>query len=216
VTLRDFDYVCFHSPYNKLVRKGFGRLCYNEFKQNILADNFPTQLQEYKSLTPEDSLKSDSLCKAFTKFSQQDYHVQVEPSTLLSRNCGNMYTASLPCSLVSLVYNISDSLAGKRVLMFSYGSGLASTMFSFRIESTVAARAELRNISKTLDLAARLANRKCCSPEQYDYTMQIRENLMQRDQGDVIEFEPHGDMTEGTYYLTRVDEIGRRLYNVIQ
>lgn len=58
---------------------------------------------------------------------------QIEPRKFLksldaSRRNGNAYTASLYLSLVSLL-NQHEGRIGERILMFSYGSGLASSMF---------------------------------------------------------------------------------------
>jgi hydroxymethylglutaryl-CoA synthase len=56
---------------------------------------------------------------------------KVEPGMLLSKNIGNIYTWSLYIGLASLLNE--GNLIGKRVLMFSYGSGLMSSMFRLRI-----------------------------------------------------------------------------------
>ncbi len=40
--------------------------------------------------------------------------------------------ASLYCSLASLVFSKAASLAGSRILAYSYGSGLASSLFCIR------------------------------------------------------------------------------------
>lgn len=55
----------------------------------------------------------------------------MEPGMLLSKNIGNIYTGSLYIGLASLLNE--GNLIGKRVLMFSYGSGLMSSMFTLRI-----------------------------------------------------------------------------------
>ena len=48
---------------------------------------------------------------------------------IFSNISGNMYTASLYAGLVSLVSEV-NSLEAKRILLYSYGSGLCSSMFS--------------------------------------------------------------------------------------
>ena len=55
--------------------------------------------------------------------------MQVEPGTLLPRELGNCYTASLWAGLASLVSAVGGRLEGRQVLLFSYGSGIASSCF---------------------------------------------------------------------------------------
>ncbi|KAK9790528.1 hypothetical protein WJX73_000126 [Symbiochloris irregularis] len=54
---------------------------------------------------------------------------KVQPSTLLSRQCGNMYTASLWGGLAGLVESQGAALEGRRLLLFSYGSGAIAAAF---------------------------------------------------------------------------------------
>ncbi|KCZ75307.1 hydroxymethylglutaryl-CoA synthase, partial [Anncaliia algerae PRA109] len=53
---------------------------------------------------------------------------KLEKSILFSKKVGNPYTASLYLSLYSLIY-CADIKVGENVLMFSFGSGAASSMF---------------------------------------------------------------------------------------
>ena len=53
--------------------------------------------------------------------------LQVAPGTLLPRQIGNCYTASLWAGLASLIDSQGEQLAGRTILMFSYGSGVASS-----------------------------------------------------------------------------------------
>ncbi|KAK8926372.1 hypothetical protein KSP39_PZI018424 [Platanthera zijinensis] len=45
-----------------------------------------------------------------------------------------MYTTSLYVALASVIHSKHDTLDGEHIVMFSYGSGLASTMFYFKIQ----------------------------------------------------------------------------------
>lgn len=58
----------------------------------------------------------------------------VEPSLTISRRNGNSYTASLYMCLLSLLN--SGMPNNSTVLMFSYGSGLSSSMFTLRVRNT--------------------------------------------------------------------------------
>jgi hydroxymethylglutaryl-CoA synthase len=74
-----------------------------------------------------------------------------------------MYCGSVYGSLCSLISNISSAdLQGKRIGMFSYGSGLASSMFSFKVNGST------EEIAKELDIQARLDSRRTVAPEVYD------------------------------------------------
>jgi hydroxymethylglutaryl-CoA synthase len=62
-----------------------------------------------------------------------------------------------------LLANISSQdLEGKRIGMFSYGSGLASSLFSFTVKGST------ENIAKQLDIQNRLEKRRVVAPEVYD------------------------------------------------
>lgn len=108
---------------------------------------------------------ADRLCKflqAAQQVAKSHYDVKVQPTTLIPKQVGNMYTASLYAAFASLIHNKHSTLVcsspiskfrqseinfyyfcskciiylfqnDKRVIMFSYGSGLSSTMFSFRL-----------------------------------------------------------------------------------
>lgn len=55
---------------------------------------------------------------------------ELEKSLVYSRIVGNCYTASLYLSLISLLENNPDDLAGKRIGFYSYGSGCVAEYFS--------------------------------------------------------------------------------------
>ncbi|KAI8002816.1 Hydroxymethylglutaryl-CoA synthase [Camellia lanceoleosa] len=61
------------------------------------------------------------------------YDAKVHPTTLVPKQVGNMYTVSLYAAFASLIHKKHSSLVGQRIVMFSYGSGLTATMFSFRV-----------------------------------------------------------------------------------
>jgi hydroxymethylglutaryl-CoA synthase len=163
-----FDYMCFHAPTCKLVAKSYARLFYNDFlshSDNKLFEAIPAELG---SASYPSSLNDKMIEKTFMALSQERFKHRVESSTYIPTQCGNMYCGSLYsglCSLLSLVQ--SDQLEGKRIGMFSYGSGLASTMFSLRVVGTT------ENIRARLDLKKRLGERRVVSPATYDEVSSI-------------------------------------------
>lgn len=59
---------------------------------------------------------------------------KVEPTLYISQRVGNIYTGSLYACLFSLLYR-TPQIANKKVLLFSYGSGLCSTMLQATVHS---------------------------------------------------------------------------------
>lgn len=74
------------------------------------------------------------------------FETQVASSLWLPSQVGNTYTAALYMSLASLLHADASDLVGKRIGMFSYGSGCSSELFSGVVgtrAATVIARAGL-------------------------------------------------------------------------
>ena len=120
-TWRRVDFCVFHAPYNKLVRKAHARWrCEIRMigRRNWCVPG---------DVAYEQSLVDKGLDASLRKASADDYDKRVAPSTEAPRHIGNCYTASVFFGLVSLV--ASTDLEGKRVLMFSYGSGAVASMY---------------------------------------------------------------------------------------
>lgn len=112
-----FDYMAFHTPNCKLVSKSYGRIMYNDCLAAGNLKAIPTELRE---LDYEESLRSKELEKHFVTLSKDKFTSRVEPCIAAPTLCGNMYTASLYCSLISLISNIDRSeTLGKTIGMFS-------------------------------------------------------------------------------------------------
>jgi hydroxymethylglutaryl-CoA synthase len=74
-----------------------------------------------------------------------------------------MYCGSVYGGLVGLISNIpAKTLEGKKLGIFSYGSGLASAMFSLKVVGDTTEMAEKLNLQQRLD------SRKVVSPATYD------------------------------------------------
>ena len=189
-----FDYMAFHTPNCKLVAKSYGRLLYND----MLRDG----------TLPEDlrGVAGKELERALVAMSRDEYMRRVEPCVPAPSLCGNMYTASVYCSLLSLLSGAKPDV-GKTIGVFSYGSGLASALFSFTVTRDVG------EIVDRVDLMARLAKRRVTGPDEYEEACALREKAYgQKD------YTPTGNvagMHQGTYYLARVDEAYRRVYAVV-
>jgi hydroxymethylglutaryl-CoA synthase len=166
-----FDYMCFHSPTCKLVAKSYGRLLYNDFLAEPTNPAFASVPESVKALDYTASLSDKTVEKAFMGLSKTKFQQRVAPGIEMPTMCGNMYSASVYGSLCSLVANSpADELLGKRIGIFSYGSGLASSFFSFRV------RGSTEEISKNLDIKRRLESRKIVPPQTYDDVSFLRQD----------------------------------------
>lgn len=106
---------------------------------------------------------------------------------------------------MSLLCDTNIDLTSKRVILFSYGSGLAASMFSIRV------RAGYEVIRKISDFNGRLNNRIKKSPEEYNECLQKREDKYTKNLS-VNPEAPIEELLPGTYYLEEVDDKWRRNY----
>uniref|UniRef100_A0A5K3FA22 Hydroxymethylglutaryl-CoA synthase n=1 Tax=Mesocestoides corti TaxID=53468 RepID=A0A5K3FA22_MESCO len=231
-------FACFHSPFCRLVAKSFGwlalqdtkvalsrsRACLNNNNNAPTNNNAcetingsaPAEVAIVQQLAPvvheadstQVSREVDALCVAATR---DLFASKVEPGLRISSQVGNMYTASLYSCLISLACSVPEAeLRGRRVLMFSYGSGYTASMFSLRISE----KADFGSVfglpcNSPLD---RLALRTPIDHAQFLQRIQSREASVDKAP---VEF-PSEDLEErffpGTYYLARIDEKHRRFY----
>nr|QEV81804.1 Hydroxymethylglutaryl-CoA synthase [Prunella vulgaris] len=207
----DADYVVFHSPYNKLVQKSFSRMLFNDFLRNAssIDEAAKEKLAPFSSLSIEESYQSRDLEKASQQVAKPFYDAKVQPTTLIPKQVGNMYTASLYAAFASLIHNKSSDLAGKRVILFSYGSGLSATMFSLRFTEGEAPFS-LSNIVSVMSVAEKLKSRHELEPEKFVELMKLMEHRYGGK--DFITSKDCSLLAPGTYYLTEVDSKYRRFY----
>jgi len=159
ISVPNIDYFCFHSPYSKLVQKSFMKLYWNDLKNGIIQPS--GDLQKVMQATNSD-YNDKKVAKALAKDMQEVWKDKVERSLYLSKNCGNSYTASLYFCLMSLLCDPEVDLTNKRILMFSYGSGCAASMFTIRVNQ------EYGIIKSTSDFNERLDSRNQKTPEEYE------------------------------------------------
>lgn len=206
-----FDYNVFHVPTCKLVTKSYGRMFYNDCKRNqslYPSEESAEDILKWNNMEYEESLVDKTIEKKFVQLSKKIYQEKVEKSLIVPTNTGNMYTGSLYASLSSLIYYVgSESLQNKRIGLFSYGSGLAASLFSCKVVGDVS------KIAEVLDIDNKLNNlRKQATPTEYEQAIALRENAhLKKD------FKPVGSidlLQKGTYYLTEVDDKFRRSYLV--
>jgi hydroxymethylglutaryl-CoA synthase len=193
---------------------------YNDFLRNPEAPQF-ANVKQFLDVDKESSYEHKELETAFVQLSKPGYARQVGPTTLIPIQLGNVYTAALFVGLLSLISNKGAELAamkradgstsGARVLMFAYGSGLASSVYSFTVDTSAESVAQLTAIQQSSQINERLSARVAVEPSKFNETMELRESLHHSDAG----FQPKAEIDSlfpGTFYLLAKDDSGRRTY----
>lgn len=158
-----FDHVLFHAPTCKLVSKSYARMLYNDYLTSPTDPAFESVPKELQSVDYETSLTDKTVEKTFMGLSKKNFQARVQPGIQVPTMCGNMYCASVYGSLCSLLSNVSnEQLQGKRIGLFSYGSGLASSLFSAKVVGDVS------ELASKLNLQERLKARRTVAPQIYD------------------------------------------------
>ncbi|VFR01920.1 unnamed protein product [Cuscuta campestris] len=210
-SVADASYFVFHSPYNKLVQKSFARLIFNDVVRNAsyIDEASKEKLAPFASLTSDESYSSRDLEKASQQVAKPFYDEKVQPTTLVPKQVGNMYTASLYAAFISLLHNKHTTLPGQRVIMFSYGSGLTATMFSLRLREGQHPFS-LSNIATVLNVDGKLKARHETNPEEFIEVLKLMEHRYGGK--DFVTNKDCSNLAPGTYYLTHVDSKYRRFY----
>ncbi|KAH0949471.1 hypothetical protein HN011_004148 [Eciton burchellii] len=218
VTLENFDAILFHSPYCKLVQKSFARLAFTDFlnmPHDRVSEQYDAETASFHTLKLEDTYFNRDVDKTFMKLSKSYYEQKTQPSLLIANQVGNMYTPSVYSGLVSLLVSkpISE-LAGSKIGIFSYGSGICSSMYSLTVTKNAQDGSALSKIISALSyVKSQLEKRQRVSPEDYTKILTLREQNCH-----VVPFTPQSNinnMFPGTYYLAQMDEKYRRTYKRI-
>jgi hydroxymethylglutaryl-CoA synthase len=146
-----FSHFAFHAPTCKLVQKSYARLSYNDYLSSPTSEVFASLDESLSSIDYEKSLGDKTVEKTFMALTKKMFNERVFPGTLAARLVGNMYTASVYSSLASIITEVpAETLKGQRIGVFSYGSGLASSLFSVKVVGDTSAIA--KSIDRKLSL----------------------------------------------------------------
>ena len=118
---------------------------------------------------------------------------QVAPSLTLCGRVGNVYTGSLYLGLAGMLHGTGAELAGKRIGLFSYGSGCASEFFSGVVGKSAAERIQRAKLDEVL------GSRERVTVEEYERLMALPP-----------EAPPEVAPTPGTFRFTGVSEFRRQ------
>ena len=210
VGINKTDVFLFHSPYNKLVQKSFARLVYNDILSNRFDENYRSMIQEWINIPIEDTYDDKKLENKLKEIAGPLYDQKVASSCELSKNIGNTYTASVYMNLANLISNQGKDLAGKKISLFSYGSGALATMIEISPTNDCNQQFSLENIQRALDINTRLASREKRSPDDLNNALDARE----KSHG-FIPFSPTFEIDHifpGTYYLESINTNYERIY----
>jgi hydroxymethylglutaryl-CoA synthase len=131
----NMDYLIYHMPFTKMAHKAHRHLVEIEYKDADRAD------QE--------------------KIYEESFARMVAPSLTGVREVGNIYTGSVYMGLVSLLEAEGEKAEGKKVGLFSYGSGCGAEFFLCHLKSGIS------EIVNSLGFREQLKNRKKLTFEQY-------------------------------------------------
>lgn len=209
--LFSLDAMLFHTPYCKLVQKSFARLAFNDYimaDENERADRYGG-MDKFNGYKLEETYNDRDVEKAFMAFSKEAFEKMTAPALKVATNIGNMCTASVYGGLTSLLANTNPAdLAGKSIGVFSYGSGLAASMFSLSVTSDVSALEKIMRNAKAC--VSHLDDRIKVSPESFTEIIEKKETT-----NHLAPYTPSGsidDLFPNTFYLESVDEKHRRFY----
>ncbi|OAF69154.1 hypothetical protein A3Q56_03097 [Intoshia linei] len=155
----DFDSILFHTPFTKITQKALARMeaLDNKFMKNPQNIN----KQEIIDLSREAEKKFINNSKL--------YNLKTLPSTRLAKNVGNCNTASLYMSLYSYLDSIKCKplveTVNKKILLYSYGSGLIASLFTLRFNSSEKIIQKL--FSTFTPIEQLLSNKTCISSQEY-------------------------------------------------
>jgi len=228
------DFVAMHTPYLKLVRRGFARLLHVDAELSSVcpaavvaaaADGVGGEGLGREGLGGEglggEGLGGEGLG------GEEDvlFAAKGRPAQAIPRVVGNMYTASLFSAIASVLIGgeaagtggpaMAARIAGRRVLCFSYGSGSTGALFALKavdVEGrfSLASLCEkcLASAQPTLDAGQRRVE----TPETFSAVMDARVAAWGRPV-QASELGPvEGIVPLGAYYLDSRDARGRAIY----
>uniref|UniRef100_A0A7S3QWX6 Hydroxymethylglutaryl-CoA synthase n=1 Tax=Dunaliella tertiolecta TaxID=3047 RepID=A0A7S3QWX6_DUNTE len=211
------DYCLLHAPYARIAQKAFSRMALQDeircadWYSKMCSSGMPAKWLTHK---PDELLGAGYTDKELERFllslSKQAYDEKVEPGASFQRRVGNAYTASLYIGLAGLWGEKGSNLCGKRVLLFSFGSGVVSSFFALEGRHTDG-EFSLEQVSKSVSLPARLGQQIQSQPKDYDSMLQ---QYQQR--WGAAPYQPTTSVaaavSPGTWYLAEVSNTFVRTY----
>lgn len=201
-----FDYMCLQAPSVKAAYTAYIRMVYGDFLTDRSSPVWRL-IPDYVKATPyEHSLTSDGVRSHFKEFTPKRFERCVSPSHLVQSACGNLRSASIYASILSIITSMAAGEAPpspppspsspKRIGIFSHDDRLGSFMYSLQVIG------DISTIAHKVDLPGRLAQRIVASPEEYENSCLVRESGYHH-----TDYVPCGDLDSiqpGTIYIAYV------------
>uniref|UniRef100_A0A7S4SVQ3 Hydroxymethylglutaryl-CoA synthase n=2 Tax=Ditylum brightwellii TaxID=49249 RepID=A0A7S4SVQ3_9STRA len=221
-------YFCFHAPYNKLVQKSFGRLCFLDARRRFHSttaadDEEDDELKPYLTKPLEETYTDKTLEKILKNKSSTMFHEKMKDANYAGQWIGNTYTGSVFFGLASLIDRLGggdggDLSVGKSIVMFSYGSGALASMYRLQVRETTTskhAKFSIPKMSSTLQLTQRLESRQKVAANELDLALNTRAEMHHVGAPYTPVYPTEGRLLPGTYYLKEIDGQWRRFYERI-
>ncbi len=132
------------------------------------------------------------------------FAAEVGASLALPSQVGNIYTGSLYLALASLLHGEASAIEGRRIGLFSYGSGCSAEFFAGRVAEGAA------ELVGELDLDAPLRMSRRLSIDEYEALRRADGTADRRPAGKALAL-GHEALHQGVAFLG-VDEGERRVY----
>jgi len=227
------DYFIFHAPYNKLVQKSYARLFFldarrshekslekvvdgsDEEKKEATGEN-EHPLAPWLTKPLEETYSDRALDGALKKLSASSFKERLTDANFVSKKIGNTYTASVFMGIASLVDRAGgrgDLTPGKRLTVFSYGSGAMASMYMLHVRTPGQSRFTISKIVECLDLSARLESREEVKPNELDLALETRARMHRSHAPYSPVYPTTGRLLPGTFYLNGIDSKWTRTYS---
>jgi len=148
--LKDWDHLIFHLPYAFQGRRIMLDIWLNWLDKYGLMSDLKKEIGNSKSMDFKDWRKAASKSVLYKNFVES----KIEDGEIASGYIGNMYTASIFMSLISLLYSSHEkdkNISGNNVGFLSYGSGSKSKIFEGEIAKDWQSKISGLEVFKKLD-----------------------------------------------------------------
>lgn len=130
--IEDWNHLLFHLPYSFQGRRMMVDIWINWMKEKNIINMLESEIGSLESMEFKDWRKAASKSNLYKKFVQN----KIQDGEIASGYIGNMYTASIFMSLISLLYSNfkkEKDVANQNIGFISYGSGSKSKIFEGKI-----------------------------------------------------------------------------------
>lgn len=148
--IEDWNHLIFHLPYSFQGRRMMVDIWINWMKEKNIINVLESEIGSLESMEFKDWRKAASKSNLYKKFVQN----KIQDGEIASGYIGNMYTASIFMSLISLLYSNfkkEKDIANQNIGFISYGSGSKSKIFEGKICKNWKSKISHLNIFENLE-----------------------------------------------------------------